>query len=61
MSFRLFFLGLAALSSPVFGQTNEGHAIFQKQVAPLLQTKCAACHGTKQRISGFSTASREDL
>lgn len=39
---------------------DEGGAIFQKHIAPVLQAKCAACH-EKQKISGLGTGSREEL
>jgi len=44
-----------------FAQTpDEGSAIFQKHIAPVLAEKCGACHG-KQKIANLGTGSREEL
>jgi Protein of unknown function (DUF1549)./Planctomycete cytochrome C. len=52
----LHIAGIAAL-----GQVpDEGRAIFQKDIAPVLKNQCGGCH-LKQKISGFGTGSREDL
>ena len=39
---------------------DEGRAIFQKHVGPVLAAKCGPCH-EKQKISGLGTGSREAL
>src|SRR5438552_316941 len=36
----------------------EETAIFQKHILPILIGKCASCHGTSQKLSDLSLASR---
>jgi hypothetical protein len=57
---RLLIVSHLMLMAAVAQVPDEGRAIFQKHVAPVLNRQCGACH-LKQKISGFGTASREDL
>lgn len=43
------------------GARIEGEAIFHKHVRPMLEEKCAGCHGKAQAISQFRATAREDL
>ena len=40
---------------------DEAGVIFVKHVRPLLQEKCAACHGPALRSNGLSLTSRDGL
>jgi len=52
---------LLAIAAPLEAQVSESAAIFAQHVAPMFAAKCAGCHGAKQRLSGLSLATREDL
>jgi hypothetical protein len=53
---------LLSISCAAWTQTSdEARLIFSRQVAPLFREKCQGCHGVAQKISNFSTSSRDDL
>jgi len=55
-------LALAGLLLAAFAQAaDEGSAFFDAEIQPLLEAKCAACHGAKLPTSGLSLGSRQAL
>ncbi len=55
-------LALTGLLLAAFAQAaDEGSAFFDTEIQPLLQAKCAACHGAKLPTSGLSLGSRQAL
>ena len=53
-------LSLCALGSlAVFGQTAEQADFFEKNVRPVLATKCQMCHNAKAKTSGLDMSTGE--
>ena len=41
--------------------SDEAIRFFESEIRPILFTRCAQCHGSEARTSGFSVASREEI
>src|SRR5438105_12227265 len=53
-------LVLFACHSPLAGQSAAPAVDFQKDIQPLLETRCVGCHGPTQQMSGYRLDRRSE-